>query len=147
MSSASSNLRAPDTLNGANATDDRASEALGSSRRQRLNGAVVSGAAKLLPLVALLDKLQPQLAQESVFHLRRKKLQQHLAAARAELRTERPRREALTQAFQTLTELVQEEIRDIHRDEVKQAAREVALATLMNAPALINAAHQARLLS
>ena len=44
-------------------------------------------------------------------------------------------------------ELVKHEIRDISRDEVKQAAREVVLATLKNAPALINAAHQARQIS
>ena len=44
-------------------------------------------------------------------------------------------------------ELVKHEIRDISRDEVKQAAREVVLATLKNAPALINAANQARQIS
>ena len=43
--------------------------------------------------------------------------------------------------------LVAHEIRDISWDEVKQAAREVVLATLRNAPALINAAHQARQIS
>ncbi|UYZ59678.1 hypothetical protein [Hymenobacter latericus] len=113
----------------------------------RLNRAMISGACKLLPLVTLLNSVQRQLAQESVFHIRRKNMQAHVAEALAELRTERPRRQALSQAVQTLTELVQEEIRDIHRDEVKQAAKEVALATLKNAPALIKAAQQARLLS
>ena len=50
-------------------------------------------------------------------------------------------------AFQALAELVQEETRDISKDELKQAAREMVLATLQNAPALINLAHQARLLA
>ncbi|KUG08502.1 hypothetical protein [Solirubrum puertoriconensis] len=118
-----------------------------SQHPDRLNRVMISGASKLLPLVNLLDSVQRQLAQESVFHIRRKNMQAHLAEAYAELRAERPRREALSQAIHTLTELVQEEIRDIHRDEVKQAAKEVALATLRNAPALIKAAQQARLLS
>ncbi|AYA35990.1 hypothetical protein D3Y59_02315 [Hymenobacter oligotrophus] len=113
----------------------------------RLNRVMVSGACKLLPLVTLLNSVQRQLAQESVFHIRRKHMQARVAEALAELRTERPRRQALSQAVQALTVLVQEEIRDIHRDEVKQAAKEVALATLKNAPALIKAAQQARLLS
>ncbi|MVN74944.1 hypothetical protein GO988_01250 [Hymenobacter sp. HMF4947] len=121
------------------------------SRRARLEGAVVAKAAatatKLLPLVALLDAIQPQVASESVFRARRKKIQAHLAVAYAELHGERPRRQALSHAFQTLADLVREETRDISPDELKQAAKEVALATLKNAPALINAAHQARLLS
>ncbi|RYY15326.1 MAG: hypothetical protein EOO36_12900 [Cytophagaceae bacterium] len=117
------------------------------TRRQRLGGAVASTATKLLPLVALLDAIQPQLAQESVFRTRRKKLKAHLAEAYAELHAERPRRQALTHAFQVLADLVREEAQDISPDEWKQAAKEVVLATLKNAPALINAAHQARLLS
>jgi hypothetical protein len=40
-----------------------------------------------------------------------------------------------------------EETRDISKDELKQAAKEVVLATLKNAPALLNVAHQARLLT
>ncbi|TPG67001.1 hypothetical protein [Hymenobacter nivis] len=116
-------------------------------RRQRLAGAAATTATKLLPLVALLDAVQPAAAQESVFRVRRKRIQVHLALVRKELQAERPRRRALAHAFQTLAYLVREETRDISPDELKQAAKEMALATLKNAPALLNAAHQARLLS
>lgn len=116
-------------------------------RRRRLNGAVVATTAKLLPLVALLDAIQPQMTNESVFRARRKKIRAHFDLACAELRAERPRRQALTHAFQALAELVLEETRDISKDELKQAAKEVVLATLKNAPALLNVAHQARLLT
>ena len=115
-------------------------------RRERLDEAVAATAAKLLPLVALLDAVAAQAANESVFRTRRKKIQLHLAVAYAELRVPRPRRQALAHAFQTLAELVREETRDISPDELKQAAKELALATLKNAPALLNVAHQARLL-
>jgi hypothetical protein len=118
-----------------------------SDRSYRLSEAVASTATKLLPLVSLLDAIQPQVAQDSVFHLRRLKIQESLAAAYAELRAERPRRRALSHAFHTLAELVREETHDISKDELKQAAKEVVLATLQHAPALINIAHQARLLS
>ena len=121
-------------------------EAAAARRRARLDEAVVVTATKLLPLVALLDAVQAQAANESVFRVRRKRIQLHLAVAYAELRVPQPRRRALAHAFQTLAELVREETRDISPDELRQAAKEVALATLKNAPALINAAHQARLL-
>lgn len=104
-------------------------------------------ATKLLPLVALLDTIQPQLANESVFRTRRKKLRAHFDEVYEELQAERPRHKALAHAFQALTDLVREETRDISKDELKQAAKEVVLATLKNAPALLNAAHQARLLA
>jgi hypothetical protein len=116
-------------------------------RRQRLTEAVATTATKLLPLIALLDAIQPQLVQESVFRARRKKIKQHWLLVYEELHTERPRRQALTHAFQALADLVLEETKDISKDELKQAAKEVALATLKNAPALLNAAHQARLLA
>jgi len=116
-------------------------------RRDRISGAVATTATKLLPLVALLDSIQPSVTKESVFRIRRKKIQQHFAEVYAELHAERPRREALTHAFQALAELVLEETRDISKDELKQAAKEVVLATLQNAPALLNIAHQARLLA
>ena len=116
-------------------------------RRQRLGGAVAATATKLLPLVALLDAIQPQVANESVFRTKRKKIRAHFDVVYAELQAERPRHKALAHTFQALTELVREETRDISKDEIKQAAKEVALATLKNAPALINAAHQARLLA
>jgi hypothetical protein len=117
------------------------------SRRQRLGGAVAATATKLLPLVALLDTIQPQVANESVFRTRRKKIRAHFDVVYAELQAERPRHKALAHTFQALTDLVREETRDISKDELKQAAKEVVLATLKNAPALINAAHQARLLA
>jgi hypothetical protein len=118
-----------------------------SRRHERLTEAVATTATKLLPLIALLDAIQPQLAQESVFRARRKKIKQHWLLVYEELHAERPRRQALTHAFQALADLVLEETKDISKDELKQAAKEVALATLKNAPALINAAHQARLLA
>ncbi|SHL73181.1 hypothetical protein [Hymenobacter psychrotolerans] len=110
-------------------------------RRQRL---AATTATQLLPLLKLLDTIQPQVASDSVFHLRRLKIQAHFAEVRREIRAERPRRQALQFALQALTELVREEVRDIHRDELQQAAREVVLATLTNAPALINVDNQAR---
>lgn len=114
------------------------------SRRTRAGDAVL---LKLRPLVQLLDTIQPHVANESVFRTRRKKIQAHLATVRAELHAPRPKRQVLTHTFQALTELVREETRDISKNEVKQAAKEVVLATLQHAPALINVAHQARLLS
>lgn len=119
------------------------SQPAGTGRRQRLAGAT---ATQLLPLLKLLDTIQPQVSSDSVFHLRRLKIQAHFAEVRQEIWAERPRRQALQFAIQALTELVREEVRDIHRDELQQAAKEVVLATLKNAPALLNAANQARLL-
>ena len=119
----------------------------GKRGQHRIAGAVATTATRLLPLVALLDSIQPSVAKESVFRIRRKKIKQHFSEVYAELHAERPRREALTHAFQALAELVLEETRDISKDELKQAAKEVVLATLQNAPALINIAHQARLLT
>lgn len=116
-------------------------------RRPSLTGAVATTATKLLPLVALLDSIQPSVSKESVFRIRRKKIKQHFTEIYTELHAERPRHEALTHAFQALAGLVLEETRDISKDELKQAAKEVVLATLQNAPALINIAHQARLLA
>ena len=116
-------------------------------RRQRLAGAAATTAIQLLPLLKLLDTIQPQVCSDSVFHLRRLKIQAHFAEVRQEMRAERPRRQTLQFALHALTELVLEEARDISRDELQQAAKEVVLATLKNAPALINVANQARLLA
>ncbi|WBO83316.1 hypothetical protein [Hymenobacter yonginensis] len=116
-------------------------------RRQRLEGTVVSTATQLLPLLKLLDAIKPHAANESVFRTRRKKINAQLALAYAQLKQERPKRETLVLAFQTIGELVREEAHDISKDELKEAAREFVLATLKNAPAIINAAHQAKLLS
>jgi hypothetical protein len=118
-----------------------------SARRQRLDSAVIATAAKLLPLIELLDAIQPQVANDSIFHTRRLRMDAHIKRAYAELRAEKPRRKALLHAFKAIGELVREETQDIGKDELKQAAREVVLATLKNAPGLISAAHQAQLLS
>jgi hypothetical protein len=127
---------------------DYQSELVGvGGRRHRLSGAVIITATKLLPLVELLETIQPYVANESVFRTRRKKINAQLILVYAQLKEERPKRQALTHAFKTLGDLVLEETRDISPDELKQAAKEVVLATLKNAPALISAAHQARLLS
>ena len=40
----------------------------------RLGGAMVSTASRLLPLVELLDSLQPYVVNESVFRIRRRKI-------------------------------------------------------------------------
>jgi hypothetical protein len=90
-------------------------------RRERLTGAVATTATKLLPLMALLEAIQPQLNQESVFRTRRKKIKQHWLAVYEELHAERPRRQALTHAFQALADLVLEETKDISKDELRQA--------------------------
>ncbi len=116
-------------------------------RRPSLSGAVATTATRLLPLVALLDSIQPSVGKESVFRIRRKKIKQHFTEIYTELHAARPRHEALAHAFQAMAELVLEETRDISKDELKQAAKEVVLATLQNAPALLNLAHQARLLT
>jgi hypothetical protein len=113
------------------------------SRRERLGEAA---AARLLPLLKLLDAIQPQVGAESVFRTRRKKIRAHWDELYAELRAERPRHQALLHSFGALLELVRDETHDVSKDEVKQAAKELALATLKNAPALINVARQARLL-
>lgn len=115
-------------------------------RRQRLEGAVLSTAARL-PLVQLLDMIQPHVTNESVFHTRRLKIKAQLALAYEQLREEQPKRKLLLQTFRTMHELVREEMHDIHRDEVKAAAKEFVLATIKNAPAIISAAHQVKLLS
>ncbi|RSK25225.1 hypothetical protein [Hymenobacter metallilatus] len=128
-------------------SDTVASPITGPGRRQRLAGAAATTATQLLPLFKLLDTIQPQVCSDSVFHLRRLKIQAHFAEVRQELRAERPRRQALQFALHALTELVREEARDISRNELQQAAKEVVLATLKNAPALINVANQARLLA
>lgn len=118
-----------------------------SGKRHRMSSAVASTATKLLPLVHLLETIQPLVANESVFHTRRLKINAQIALVYEQLKDERPKRKALTLAFKTMGDLVLEETRDISKDELKQAAKEVVLATIKNAPAIISAAHQARLLS
>lgn len=121
-------------------------------RRQRLDGAVVESAARLLPLVALLAALQAPPTQESVFRTWRKKLRAHWDTAYAALQAA-PHgsvgagHRALAHALQTLADLLRDEARDISPEEWQQAAKELALATLKNAPGLISAVQQARRLA
>ena len=117
------------------------------TRRHRLSEAVITTATKLLPLVELLESIQPHVVNESVFRTRHRKINAQISLAYAQLRAEQPKRKALLRVFRTISELVVEETHDISKDELKQAAKEIVLATLKNAPALISAAHQARLLS
>jgi hypothetical protein len=131
-----------DFLSRASGTDDPP-ETGPRSRR----AAVMATAATWRPLVALLEAIQPHTATDSVFHTRRLKINAEIARVYAELKAEKPSHATLLHAFQAMAELVKEEARDISKDELKQAAKEVVLATLKNAPGLISAAHQARLLS
>jgi hypothetical protein len=116
-------------------------------RRQRLGGAVASTATKLLPLLELLETIQPHVASESVFHTKRVKINAQMTLVYAQLKSERPKRKALIQAFKTMSDVIREESRELDRDDVKDATKEFVLATLKNAPSLIGAAHQAGLLS
>ncbi|UOQ98723.1 hypothetical protein MUN81_04340 [Hymenobacter sp. 5317J-9] len=117
------------------------------SHRHRLSDAVLLTATRWRPLVAVLEAVQSHTASDSVFHTRRLRINAQIARVYDELKAEKPSRKTLLHAFQTMGELVKEEARDISKDELKQAAKEVVLATLKNAPGLISAAHQARLLS
>ena len=125
----------------------RLSGMLAARQQLHLTDVMATTATRLLPLLALLDAVQAQANADSVFRARRRKIQLHMAVAYAELRAERPRRQALSYTFHTLAELVREETQDISHDELKQAAKEVVLATLRHAPALLSVAHQARLLA
>ncbi|GAB3585846.1 hypothetical protein [Hymenobacter daeguensis] len=121
--------------------------ATATDRAPRFDGAVAATATRLLPLLKLLETIQPQVANDSIFHTKRVKIQEEMTRAYGELLAAKPRHKALLHAFKTLSELVREEAHDLSKDELKQAARELVLATLKNAPQLISAAHQARLLS
>jgi hypothetical protein len=121
-------------------------------RRQRLNGAVVESAVRVLPLVALLATLQAPPTQESVFRTWRKKLRAHWDTVYATLQAAPhgpagPNHHALAHALQTLAELLRDEARDISPEEWQRAARELALATLKNAPGLISVVQQAQRLT
>ena len=101
-------------------------------------------ATRLVPLVQLLETIQVHMADDSIFHLKRVRIQEEMTRAYGELLAEKPRHEALLLAFKTLRELLKEETRD--KDERRQAAKELLMATLRNAPKLISVARQARLL-
>ncbi len=116
-------------------------------RHPHLTEAAIVTATKLLPLLRLLEKMQPLVVNDSIFHLKRVRIQEEMTRAYGELLAEKPRHQALLIAFKTLSELVREETNSLSKDERKQAAKELLLATLLNAPRLIGAAHQARLLA
>ena len=79
------------------------------NKRQRLDGAMLSTATKLLPLVKLLETIQPVVANDSVFHTRRLKINAQISLIYEQLREERPKRKALSLAFKTMGDLVLEE--------------------------------------
>ncbi|RYU77218.1 hypothetical protein [Hymenobacter persicinus] len=120
-------------------------------KRERLSETLVhtaaSTATKLLPLLELLERIRPHMENDSVFTSRRDKLNAQMALAYAQLKADKPKHEALVEAFRLLGEFVLEESREVSKDEVKESAKRFVLATLKHAPGLINAAHQARLLS
>jgi hypothetical protein len=127
-------------------------EAAVRQRRQHLDGAVAESAVRLLPLVSLLAALQAPPAQESVFRTWRKKLRAHWDTAYAVLLAAPrgpagPGHHALADALHTLADLLRDEARDISPEEWQQAAKELALATLKNAPGLISAVQQAQRLA
>ncbi|UPL50088.1 hypothetical protein [Hymenobacter sublimis] len=108
---------------------------------------LLSAATRLVPLVELLDRIKPHVGQNTVFSTRRHKIDAQIALAYEQLRADQPKRQALTEAFKTLSEFVLEETREVSKDEVKESAKRFVLATLKNAPHLIGAAKQAGLLS
>lgn len=104
-------------------------------------------ATRLVPLVELLDRIRPHVGHNTVFSTRRHKIDAQIALAYEQLRSDQPKREALTAAFHNLSEFVLAETREVSKDEVKESAKRFVLATLKNAPSLIGAAKQAGLLS
>ncbi|WP_139923728.1 hypothetical protein [Hymenobacter sp. DG01] len=106
-----------------------------------------STATRLVPLVELLDRIRPHVGHSTVFSTRRHKIDAQIALAYELLRSDQPKRQALTEAFHNLSEFVLAETREVSKDEVKESAKRFVLATLKNAPNLIGAAKQAGLLS
>lgn len=119
----------------------------GGSKRDRLSGTIVSTATKLLPLLELIERIKPHVANDSVFSSRRDKIRAQLAIVQAQLHSDQPKRQAISHAFMLMAEFVQEESKEVSRDEVKESAKRFVLATLKNAPSIISAAHQSGLLS
>jgi hypothetical protein len=113
----------------------------------KIDGALVSTAGKLLPLVHLIEAIRPHIATEPVFASRREKINAQMGIVLEQLKTERPKRKALTHAFKTMGDFALESAREVHKDDLKQSAKGFVVATLKNAPSLISAAHQAGLLS
>lgn len=112
-----------------------------------LDAALVSTAGKLLPLVHLVEAIKPHIATEPVFEARREKIQAQMVIVLKQLKTERPKRKALTHAFETMGAIARESAHEVGKDDLKQSAKGFVVATLKNAPSLISAAHQAGLLS
>ena len=118
-----------------------------SRRRDKLNGTLVSTAARLLPLLELVERIRPHMDNDSVFTSRREKMNAQLAIIQEQLKSDRPRRETLVQAFKTLSDFVREESHEVSKDEVKESAKRFVLVALKTAPDLIRAAHTAGLFS
>lgn len=115
--------------------------------KPKIDEALVSTAGKLLPLVQLVEAIKPHIATEPVFEVQRARIQAQMAIVLKQLKAERPKRKALTHAFETMGTIVLESARDVHKNDLKQSAKGFVVATLKNAPSLISAAHQAGLLS
>ena len=60
------------------------------TRRHRLSGAVITTATKLLPLVELLESIQPHVVNESVFRTRHRKINAQISLAYAQLEPNSP---------------------------------------------------------
>ncbi|MBX0290598.1 hypothetical protein K3G63_09130 [Hymenobacter sp. HSC-4F20] len=121
-----------------------ATPAATASKRDKL---LVSTATRLLPLLELLERIKPHVGNNTVFSSRREKIDAQIALVYEQLKSDQPKRQALTDAFKTLSDFVLEETHEISKDEVKESAKRFVLATLKNAPNLISAAKQAGLLS
>lgn len=126
-----------------------AQPAIGPKRRKRdrLSGTVVSAATKLLPLVELLERIRPHVENDSVFSSRRDKIRAQMVLVQEQLKSDQPKRQALVEAFKTMSEFVLEESKEVSKDEVKESTKRFVMATIKNAPSLISAAQQAGLLS
>ncbi|MBT9391837.1 hypothetical protein KLP40_01570 [Hymenobacter sp. NST-14] len=116
-------------------------------KRDKLADSVVLTTSRLRPLLELVERIRPHVGHDSVFSSRREKIREQLALVQAQLREERPRHEALREAFHTLSEFVREEAAEVTKDEVKESGKRFVAATLKNAPQLISAARKAGLLS
>ncbi|TGE28441.1 hypothetical protein E5K02_02955 [Hymenobacter metallicola] len=116
-------------------------------KQKRLDGAMVATAAKLIPLLELLERIRPHMANDSVFTSRREKINAQMALAQKLLLTDKPKREAIVEAFKMLSEFVREESREVSKDEVKESTKRFVRLTLKAAPDLIRVAHTAGLFS
>ncbi len=116
-------------------------------KRDRLSGTVVSAATKLLPLVELVERIKPHVENDSVFSSRREKIRAQMAIVQEQLKSDRPKRQALAHAFKTMGDFVLEESKEVSKDEVKESTKRFVMATIKNAPSIISAAQQAGLLS